>query len=774
MTAKAYTSDQFVTTWKTDNTSTGSSNSTSIKIPLGNGYTYNFQVDWTCDGTYDTTFSGAGSTINATHDYGTAGTYQVCIGGTFPQIWMGGTGTDKLKLLSVDNWGSGAWLNVSGAFQGASNMDVKATDTPNLTSVTDLNSMFNGASSLVGNSSFNTWDVSNVTDMSNTFSNAKLFNQDLNSWDTRKVTTFVQMFASASAFNGNITSWEIPAATNITLMFSGATAFNQDISTKIGGGNKGGTAWNISNINSLFAIFLSASSFNQNIGNWNTSNVTNLTFTFSGANAFNQNIGNWDTSKVTTMSQTFSNAFAFNQNIGNWDTSKVTSMQAMFSNAFAFNQDITGWKTELVTDMSSMFKGTKVFNQSLSTWKTQNVTTMSSMFEGALLADPDLGSWNVSKVTTFERMFFAAKAINHDISNWKMIAPGGVNLSWMFFLASAYNQNLGSLNMSNVRVADRMLSNTALSQANYDATLTGWSYQTLNNGVVFDAHGLKYCAARNDRQAIIDEFAWTSSSPTNPNSTLFSDSLSCTPTITFNAPTKLKNSPITDSTVRIFYELGITPSNVALVGTNASNLNCTQTTSQQLDCTVSVNTTGSLQVRTSGLVSSTTATTTATEAGYIIDTIPPSTPSIGLNTAAGINNPTVTFSSTDNIAVDHYELVYVDASGVQQTILSASSPTTLSLYATELTVSPFYHTITVRAYDTAGNMSSNSIKFPPIVSFNTPTPLSKTTITDATVTVTSPAGNTLQNITLALALQEQRSVLVLVAVTIQPHRTIAL
>lgn len=62
MTAKAYTSDQFVTTWKTDNTSTGSTNNTSIKIPLGNGYTYNFQVDWTCDGTYDTTFSGAGST----------------------------------------------------------------------------------------------------------------------------------------------------------------------------------------------------------------------------------------------------------------------------------------------------------------------------------------------------------------------------------------------------------------------------------------------------------------------------------------------------------------------------------------------------------------------------------------------------------------------------------------------------------------------------------------------------------------------------------------
>lgn len=79
----AYNSDEFVTTWKTNNT--GTSNSTSITIPTNTAeWTYNYDVDWTCDGTFD----DFGITGNITHDYGTAGTYNVCIRGTFPQIYF--------------------------------------------------------------------------------------------------------------------------------------------------------------------------------------------------------------------------------------------------------------------------------------------------------------------------------------------------------------------------------------------------------------------------------------------------------------------------------------------------------------------------------------------------------------------------------------------------------------------------------------------------------------------------------------------------------------
>ncbi len=46
------------------------------------------------------------------------------------------------------------------AFHGASNLDITATDTPDLSSVSNLSYMFAGASSLVGNASFAAWDTS--------------------------------------------------------------------------------------------------------------------------------------------------------------------------------------------------------------------------------------------------------------------------------------------------------------------------------------------------------------------------------------------------------------------------------------------------------------------------------------------------------------------------------------------------------------------------------------------------------------------------------------
>ncbi|NDC25650.1 MAG: BspA family leucine-rich repeat surface protein, partial [Proteobacteria bacterium] len=62
----------FVSTWNTNNTSTGSSASNQITLPLESTGTYNFTVDWG-DGTQNTITSGTDA--NRTHTYATAGTY---------------------------------------------------------------------------------------------------------------------------------------------------------------------------------------------------------------------------------------------------------------------------------------------------------------------------------------------------------------------------------------------------------------------------------------------------------------------------------------------------------------------------------------------------------------------------------------------------------------------------------------------------------------------------------------------------------------------------
>ena len=53
------------------------------------------------------------------------------------------------------------------------------------------------------------WDVSNVTNMSEMFKNAVVFNQPLNNWDVSNVTNMERMFKNAVVFNQDLSSWNI-------------------------------------------------------------------------------------------------------------------------------------------------------------------------------------------------------------------------------------------------------------------------------------------------------------------------------------------------------------------------------------------------------------------------------------------------------------------------------------------------------------------------------------------------------------------------------------
>ena len=304
------TSGFFITSWKTDNP--GPSNDNQITIPTAPGLIYNYTVDWG-DGNIDT-----GVTGDITHTYDTAGTYQIRIDGDFPQIYFNQSG-DGEKILSVDQWGTISWWSMRKAFDGCINLDVVASDTPDLSRVATMERMFTDCVSLVGTPAFNNWDVSNVIDLEAFLGEAKLFNQPLNNWDVSNVVNMVTTFAGASSFNQDISSWQVHNVTTMRLMFTDAASFNQDISS-----------WNVSKVTDMHAMFAQASSFNQDIGGWDTSSVTDISNMFAQNSAFNQDIGGWDVSQVSLMGQMFFNASSFDQDLGNWDVSNVTSMFQMF------------------------------------------------------------------------------------------------------------------------------------------------------------------------------------------------------------------------------------------------------------------------------------------------------------------------------------------------------------------------------------------------------------------------------------------------------------
>ena len=144
--------------------------------------------------------------------------------------------------------------------------------------------------------------------------------------------------------------------------------------------------WNVSNITSMWALFMSKVDFNSDISNWDVSNVTTMSYMFSNARAFNQNISSWNTSSVISMYSMFQDAYAFNQNIGGWNISNVENIGGMFHQATSFDQDISSWNTSKVTDMSWTFKGAESFDQNIGNWNISSGPSMNEMFAQVTLS----------------------------------------------------------------------------------------------------------------------------------------------------------------------------------------------------------------------------------------------------------------------------------------------------------------------------------------------------------------------------------------------------
>ena len=250
----------FITTWLVP------ASDLSITIPT-RGMGYDYKVDWGGDGdgepdNYDEsteTYSG-----DATYTYTTAGTYTVSITGVFPRIFFN-NGGDKNKIIAINQWGTIRWGSMERAFFGCSQLEGQATDSPDLSRVERMTSMFQGARKF--NQDISNWDVSNVQNMNSMFRAAHVFNQNIGGWKVSNVTSMNSMFRSAHAFNQNIGGWLVPSVENMNSMFRAATSFEQ---------NLGG--WDISSLTSaegmFFGVELSEDNYNALLIGWSSTAQT--------------------------------------------------------------------------------------------------------------------------------------------------------------------------------------------------------------------------------------------------------------------------------------------------------------------------------------------------------------------------------------------------------------------------------------------------------------------------------------------------------------------
>ncbi|KAF3978747.1 MAG: BspA family leucine-rich repeat surface protein, partial [Methylococcales symbiont of Iophon sp. n. MRB-2018] len=176
--------DDFITVWQMP------ADNLTLTFP-GEG---SYNINWG-DGTTEDI------TDYPTHTYDTAGNYTVTAENAITRFNLSDD-DDAGKLIDIQQWGSANWTSMEGAFYGASAMTMSASDSPDLASVANMDSMFRSTS---------------------------VFNQDISSWNVASVTNMASMFRSASVFNQDISGWNIAGVTNMSAMFVGANAFSQNL-----------------------------------------------------------------------------------------------------------------------------------------------------------------------------------------------------------------------------------------------------------------------------------------------------------------------------------------------------------------------------------------------------------------------------------------------------------------------------------------------------------------------------------------------------------------
>ena len=141
-----------------------------------------------------------------THFFCTTGIKTIRIDGVFPQFGMNQNG---YKLLSIDQWGTNPWKNMSNSF----------------------------------NQNLDNWDTGKVTTMIDMFNNAILFNQNIGSWNTYNVTSMYGMFYSAKSFDQNLGEWNVSNVVYFNEMFENIRLSVENYDALLVG-------WNLQNLSS--------------------------------------------------------------------------------------------------------------------------------------------------------------------------------------------------------------------------------------------------------------------------------------------------------------------------------------------------------------------------------------------------------------------------------------------------------------------------------------------------------------------------------------------
>ncbi|GAA0043566.1 BspA family leucine-rich repeat surface protein [Lactobacillus amylovorus subsp. animalium] len=311
-----------------------------------------------------------------------------------------------------------------------------------------------GATSIdVSNFDLNKNDLSDLSGLFTNMPNLKEVN--VTGLVTDKVKNVSRMFYNDSALTTivGLDTWDTSNVTDMSYIFASFTNPTTDNHKPQGLEHTGSlkaldlSGWKTSNVTNMACMFTGQNHLEtlKGLSNWNTSKVTNMAQMFHGLSKLQDgslgDLSKWDTSNVTDMTYMFA----------------VMSLQTDLS-------FVNGWKTGMVTDMSYMFaKDEKLQKLDLSNWdvssvglkETEQNYSFGAMFSGdtALTSVGDISHWRTDNVHDTRQMFYGTTSLkNIDLSGWNtgklQIAEG------MFWNSGAQYINLDHWDFSNIKRLD--------------------------------------------------------------------------------------------------------------------------------------------------------------------------------------------------------------------------------------------------------------------------------------------------------------------------------
>jgi surface protein len=397
----------------------------------------------------------------------------------------------------IGNWPlSASNINMSSMFQNANNFDqdIGSWDVSNVTTMTytfDGSDTFNNG----GSPNINNWTPVSCSSFQGTFQNTP-FNQPVEGWTlaTDRAVDLSYMFRNASSFNQPLGDWNIVSCSNMSSMFDGsgidipnytktlrgwgnlANTTGVQTAVPLGAtGKKYGAAhaqrkiltdtygWTITDGGQepfVFTINTTASGYTAG---------TELTFTLpltqTTYNGYNLDIlVDWGDGQTSTISQsiqadkthTYSNSGSY----------EITITGSLFG--FKFNNggdkakvtDVNKWSA-FESNQDTVFYGCSNLVGTATDAPLITSTNLSQYFRSCVEFNGNIGSWDVSNVRIFSETFDTTPKFNNggsdSIKNWN--TSNVTSMNSMFRSSTIFNQPIGNWDTSNVTTMRNMFVN---------------------------------------------------------------------------------------------------------------------------------------------------------------------------------------------------------------------------------------------------------------------------------------------------------------------------